>query len=228
MDDATCPVCQTAFTVDRGRRGRRQIYCAKTCNAQAVRDRKSKRKQESRRNAALPCKVCGGAVNVHALGPVPKFCSTNCADVSRGVRLPEPLADRLCALPECGVTFRPAARNVRCCSERHGKILYNRESRADGRQALPMWDDKARARWAARQALKRGVAAEVFEFREVFDRDGWICGLCAEPVDPELRWPDPLSVSLDHVIPLSRGGSHSRANTQCSHLRCNVSKGAAA
>lgn len=31
---------------------------------------------------------------------------------------------------------------------------------------------------------------------------------------------------LDHVIPMSKGGGHTYANTQCSHLKCNVDKGA--
>jgi 5-methylcytosine-specific restriction endonuclease McrA len=61
----------------------------------------------------------------------------------------------------------------------------------------------------------------------VFERDGWTCGLCSEPVDPALSWPDPQSASLDHVLPLSRGGSHTMANVQLAHLGCNVEKGAA-
>jgi 5-methylcytosine-specific restriction endonuclease McrA len=45
-------------------------------------------------------------------------------------------------------------------------------------------------------------------------------------VDRELRWPDPDSGSLDHVIPLIAGGEHSRENTQLAHWLCNVRKGA--
>jgi hypothetical protein len=40
-----------------------------------------------------------------------------------------------------------------------------------------------------------------------------------------LRHPDRMSVSLDHVVPLSRGGSHSWENVRCAHLSCNVAKG---
>lgn len=70
-----------------------------------------------------------------------------------------------------------------------------------------------------------GADTEVFTRESVFDRDGWLCGLCSEPVNPALEWPHPKSVSLDHVIPLSKGGAHSMSNTQCAHLDCNVSKG---
>jgi len=66
----------------------------------------------------------------------------------------------------------------------------------------------------------------VFDRREVFERDGWRCGLCGEPIDKGIAWPDPMSASLDHVVPISRGGKHSRANAQAAHLTCNVHKGA--
>jgi hypothetical protein len=180
--------------------------------------------------AARPRRSCGQcAADITNRRTNVKFCSQRCGEISRGVRLPEPLPSRICALAECDVRFTPASRSVRCCSERHGKIQYNRESRADGRQAPPKWDDKARARWKARYALTRGAPdAESFDYREVYDRDGWVCGICSNPVDPEAKWPDPMSVSLDHIIPVSWGGRHSRDNAQCSHLRCNVRKGAAA
>lgn len=71
-----------------------------------------------------------------------------------------------------------------------------------------------------------GVPYEVFPRLAVFDRDDWICGICEDPVDRSLIHPDPLSVSLDHVIPLSKGGGHLLSNVQCSHLNCNVRKGA--
>lgn len=90
-----------------------------------------------------------------------------------------------------------------------------------------MWDERRRANWKRRDALKRGAAqAEAFEYAEVYERDGWVCGLCGDPVDRELVWPDPMSASLDHVVPLSKGGAHTRENSQCAHLVCNVRKGA--
>jgi len=43
-------------------------------------------------------------------------------------------------------------------------------------------------------------------------------------VDPSLKYPDPMSVSLDHIVPVSLGGMHAMSNVQCSHLFCNLSK----
>lgn len=75
-----------------------------------------------------------------------------------------------------------------------------------------------------RTALYGGVV-EKFLDTEIFERDDYICQLCCEPIDPFLGWPDPLSASLDHVIPISRGGNHTRDNAQTAHLRCNLVKG---
>lgn len=60
----------------------------------------------------------------------------------------------------------------------------------------------------------------------VFERDGWVCQLCHTPVDRDLVYPDPMSKSLDHKIPLAVGGGHVENNVQLAHLRCNLAKGA--
>lgn len=79
-----------------------------------------------------------------------------------------------------------------------------------------------------RRARKLGLGYERFKHSEIFDRDGWKCGICRKQISRRLRWPHPMSVSLDHKIPLSKGGPHSRLNTQAAHLRCNLRKRTAA
>lgn len=94
------------------------------------------------------------------------------------------------------------------------------------RQAHPdHWRTPAeRARIRAYRARKLTATVEVFDPHEIFERDGWVCGICDRAIDPTLAYPHRLSVSLDHVIPLSRGGEHSRANTQAAHMACNSAK----
>lgn len=87
------------------------------------------------------------------------------------------------------------------------------------------WTPKRKAAYEARYAITRwGTDAETIVNSEIFDRDGWICGICQEPVDPKLKFPDRWSASLDHIRPLSKGGSHTQANVRCSHLTCNIVK----
>lgn len=56
------------------------------------------------------------------------------------------------------------------------------------------------------------------------NRDGDVCGICDQPIDTDLNHPDPLSASVDHILPRAHGGSHDLANLQLAHLRCNLIK----
>jgi len=64
----------------------------------------------------------------------------------------------------------------------------------------------------------RNLARGLLEL--VAGRDGWICQLCGEPVS-RIRDRSPLSPSLDHVIPLARGGSDAMPNLRLAHVACN-------
>lgn len=101
---------------------------------------------------------------------------------------------------------------------------WRRLARAEGREKNPPWDERRRANKARRETKKRS-AGRGFDPVVVYERDGWLCGLCGGPVDRSLAWPDPMSASLDHVIPLADGGGHTPKNAQCSHLVCNERKG---
>lgn len=72
-----------------------------------------------------------------------------------------------------------------------------------------------------RQA-KRGTSVRA---RDVFERDGWRCYLCGRSTPEHLlktsRGDGP---TLDHVIPLSRGGTHDMANLRCCCRACNAGK----
>jgi len=58
----------------------------------------------------------------------------------------------------------------------------------------------------------------------VYERDRWLCGLCGERVDRDWSPDDPNRPSLDHIIPVSVGGSDGPENLQLAHLACNVRK----
>lgn len=104
-------------------------------------------------------------------------------------------------------------------------MLWNRESRADGRQKPAPWSDRRRDAYHRRRALKKGSGSgEAVLKEEIAQRDHWRCQLCGDPVDSRLAWPHPMSASMDHVVPLTKGGAHDPANVQLAHLRCNVAK----
>lgn len=52
-----------------------------------------------------------------------------------------------------------------------------------------------------------------------------ICGICGKPVDKSLKYPDPMSPTVDHIIPLSKNGDPSSLdNLQLAHRYCNRMK----
>lgn len=61
---------------------------------------------------------------------------------------------------------------------------------------------------------------------EVFERDEWMCHICKQQIDRRLRgegvW---MRATIDHIIPLSRGGPHTYENVAAAHWICNQRKG---
>ncbi|MFF9084414.1 HNH endonuclease [Streptomyces rubiginosohelvolus] len=52
------------------------------------------------------------------------------------------------------------------------------------------------------------------------------CARCGHNIDPTLDARHPLSFTLDHVVPLSRGGNLlDPANARSMHRRCNSARG---
>ncbi len=71
---------------------------------------------------------------------------------------------------------------------------------------------------AKRRAVLKGATVEKVDRGEIYIRDNGICGICKTHV--------PLhEVTLDHIIPLSKGGKHSKRNIQLAHRSCNSAKG---
>lgn len=51
----------------------------------------------------------------------------------------------------------------------------------------------------------------------VWERDGGLCGICGKLI--------PGGFTIDHIIPLARGGKHCYENVQIAHSKCNNRKG---
>lgn len=74
-----------------------------------------------------------------------------------------------------------------------------------------------RVRWHAWRARQYGAFVEDVHPLVLLERDDGVCGICGDDVDP-------FCFDIDHVVPISRGGEHSYANTQVAHRSCNSSK----
>lgn len=215
----TCAGCEKHVQVGCPR----QRYCTKPCQIATNASKKSERLALVRASSQKTCKGCGDSLAGRR--PDVLWCSRRCHDVARGQRLPERLAPRQCAVLECTVEFQPKMTKQRCCCEKHGKLLCNRERRAAGLETREPWSDRRRDAYHRRRALKKQAATgEPVSLNYIRERDRDRCHLCRKRVGKK-AWPHPLSPSLDHVVPLTKGGAHDPANVRLAHLVCNTAKG---
>ena len=50
------------------------------------------------------------------------------------------------------------------------------------------------------------------------------CGICGENIDSTIKPKDKYSLTVDHIIPVSKGGNHILDNLQLAHMICNAYK----
>jgi len=141
------------------------------------------------------------------------FCSRECKEATRrshekAKRLAlKKSMPRFCTL--CGSQLPPESRlDKKFCSE-----SCTRAARMNLHQVA--------------RRMRITVEGEVKKVQRVaiYERDQWICLLCDKPINRELRYPDPMRASMDHVVPVSMGGAHSAENLQAAHHLCNISAG---
>lgn len=130
---------------------------------------------------------------------------------------------------ECGEFFEQSTPRSRFCS-RYCAYAATRLY-ADPRHASRI---SARKRRAKHAATWDGVTDE-----QIWQRDNWTCQLgarCLYPGQPLDQTPlskgtrpsrlkHPLYPTVDHVVPISRGGADTSVNKRAAHLDCNCARG---
>ena len=153
-----------------------------------------------------------------------------------------PLGDRICI--DCNSIFRQTNYRQKRCSTgcrsqvlalsraRNCKTCYTLLPETTGKKhrqycgpSCQVKSPKGKKLVDNRNALKRGAyVADVYR-AEIYRRDGWRCQICKLKVNPRYTGAHPKAPSLDHIIPLSLGGTHEPSNVQLAHFGCNARKG---
>lgn len=84
--------------------------------------------------------------------------------------------------------------------------------------------EEGRVNCRKRKALKLNNEHVKYRDIDILNRDCWVCQICGRKINKKLKWPDPYSKSIDHIVPLSKGGADAPVNLQATHLRCNMGK----
>ncbi len=160
------------------------------------------------------CPVCGLPMWLGAGQSSAKCCNkcrrslTRDEKVALGIVTPRPVHN----CERCGKEFTSRREDVRFCSP---KCV-----------AGPRDPFKNQRNMASKRARKRAAFVETVDPATLFERDGWRCHICGRKVRRGVDGFNPLAATIDHIIPLSRGGEHSYRNTACAHRVCNMRKGA--
>lgn len=189
-----CAGCQEALPPLR-RQGNPRKWCSAACKARTIRNGTGKVRERR-------CAWCQAAFIPGRSDQA--YCQPRCNIRARDARKPRvEVPTRRCET--CDSSFTPTANNAlkaKYCSVRCQNRVHQLRYRA----------------------LKAAATTERFRLRDVFERDGWVCQICAEPIDRDAKAPVPWSKSIDHRTPLARGGAHSFDNCQAAHLWCNSAK----
>lgn len=221
--DRRCDGCGQAFSKPAPLRGPLPRYCSQGC------------KRKSDRPTGGDCQRCGSPFKMSSRGRRRKFCTLKCTVAAS--------AQKRATSGVCGDCAGPchqlAPRCKSCASrlkaeEQAAKLAgVRRACQWCGVEYQPVAESQAycskscqnRLKCANRQSWRRGAErGESVRLIDVYQRDGGKCGVCGLAVDLSLKWPAPQCATLDHVVPISKGGPHTFSNIQVAHLACNASK----
>lgn len=173
-------------------------FCSKEC------------KQASWKKFTAKCGRCGDDFTARDAGQ--KFCSQACGQQHREAATPS--VEARCRL--CDAVFaRPVHRTQRLYCSANCRERVRRKKRSVYLRTA----DRLRKMRMSENGMEQVCPTTVFE------RDLWTCYLCNQPVNRNaVPWADD-EPTMDHVVPLSKGGPHTYENVRCACRACNRAKG---
>lgn len=208
--DCVCRQCGCHFQVDRkGSRGKSKVTC-KSCAALP---------RQAILHVSSACSSCGCEFsyikNFGVRGRKKTICE-NC----RAEGVTQKLHSIECL--HCGKEFKSDRKYATYCSHTCAKL-----HQGISRRVWPTEADSRRHTEHVRRLRISNSSIDRFTYHEIFERDGYVCAICGEVTDRSVDAHRDNRPSLDHKVPLSAGGTHTRDNVQCTHWICNVKKSSA-
>lgn len=212
-DDRECEMCGTMYTP----RYRDQRTCGRECGRFLVKGYGgmvlASDRLHGQHSELMVCASCGDLIPRRHPGAIYcEACSgTACLGGTwiRGVKVCE----------DCGVPILVYKGSGNKCDECADAIKRDR-ARAEKRDHKHRYGShchKSRAR-------KYGCYYEPVNRFKVFERDHWTCHICGKPIPWGTAPGTPMSPTIDHVWPMSKGGPHSYENVRAAHMICNSLK----
>lgn len=110
-------------------------------------------------------------------------------------------------------SHRAAAARQRLIHPEAVKARVQRWYRETYERERPKYMERARVR----KMRQLGAFVEAIDVEEIIRRDRGRCQICSKPVARR-------DVSIDHILPIARGGTHEPRNVRLAHRRCNSAR----
>lgn len=196
----SCLWCSVTFRPATGK----QKFCRKECAMASGVD--------GRKRFTVNCEVCDTAFKSRT-GNHTKTCSSDCSKKLQQQR----------RLEQRKLAFGPP-RTCRQCAK---VFTWNTEFWIDYCSKACRTEARAEAKKRdshVRRARKAKATIEHFGPTYILKRDNYICQACGVKTKPKEKPNHPLYPNVDHIVPLSVGGEHSKKNCRCVCTSCNSKK----
>lgn len=214
-----CATCGKHVSADRNS-GRPRQYCSRGCRelaqAKIVRMRRQAELRSSGKTLPgdiLECALPKCDVRFMAKTSHQRYCSRRCREVSSygPYATGEVLATRI---------------RIEPCARCHETLVIKHGRGYQAKQCLSCRREVQRLKDAQKNHARRAAGRDVLSVDQLAARDGSRCQICRRKIDLSRSGQDQWGPSIDHILPVSRGGTNDPANLRLAHRRCNSSRGA--
>jgi 5-methylcytosine-specific restriction endonuclease McrA len=208
---ANCLFCDVALAVVGERAGRPKKYCSKK-HADAYIDRLKPKAPKSKKS----CQWCNTQFFANK---VKKFCQSSCRVAFQNKQRADETKAKHIANPRrfdfnCDRCGQSVITDICIRKTYSGRFCRN--------CALVKRRERYRIKTAKRQKIVNPIriSADV-----LIQRDGNVCHICLTEIDLSLARNSRFGATIDHVVPVSKGGADTLENMKLAHWICNIKKG---
>lgn len=191
------------------------LYCSENCRKKSY-----KRKKRIQKYIGECCTLIGRSVPIYYLKckgcnstKINRFykrnywCSEECKDNRSKNNVIPKIYKKRCV--ECKEIFETKKKNQKFCKIMCQKKYHYRKKDVKRRMNI----------------LKNGTVDWDISINEIIKRDGCKCYLCNEDVKLDVHYNNDKAPTIEHVVPIALGGTHTWNNVKVAHRKCNNYKG---
>lgn len=224
---STCVYCGKEITHKSHHKGREPKYCNIDCYYKM---------HKKHQYGTAVCFYCGKEF-LETRDRPNKFCSTRCSTLYNA-KLRQIESDEENEInPETAELIQNAEEEMKSITARLNALydLSHRQKRCGfcGRWFTSTNGAKYCSEVCAKKAnnyrhdhrlTRNGKADYTITLPRVYDRDNGVCQMCGEHLSFDCHYNDGKYPTIDHIVPLSKGGLHRWDNVQLLCRTCNIAK----